>query len=112
MLERPYRGLLRMHRTLARFERPGDRGVDEWVLQQLLRKLAERVLALAGNPVAQPARGVLVGHGVLLGMFLVHHRGETSAHEASISLRYAARRAAVHWAGRIVGGNPGGYLPI
>ena len=67
-VERAHRGLLRLHGALARLERPRDRGVHERVLEQLLGELAERVLALAGDPVAQPALGV-VCHGVLLAGF-------------------------------------------
>ena len=40
------------------------RRVHERVLEQLLRELAQRVLALAGDPVAKPARGAVV-HGSL-----------------------------------------------
>jgi hypothetical protein len=45
--------------ALARIERPRDGGVDQRVLEQLLRKLAQRVLALAGDPVAQPGAALI-----------------------------------------------------
>ena len=45
-VERAERGLLGLARALARLEGPGDRAVDQRVLQQVLRQLAEGVLAL------------------------------------------------------------------
>ena len=52
-VERAHRRLLRRHGALARLEGPADRARDERVLEQVLRELAQRVLALAGDPVAE-----------------------------------------------------------
>ena len=59
-VERAQRGLLGLRGLLARLERPRERAVDQRVLQQILRQLAEGVLALLGEPTPQP----LVCHGV------------------------------------------------
>ena len=52
-VEGPHGGLLGLGRAFARLEGPGDRPADQRVLQQLLRQLAQRVLALARQPVTQ-----------------------------------------------------------
>ena len=50
-VERPHRGLLRLDRLLARLEGARERAVDDRVRDQLLGELAERLLALPGEPV-------------------------------------------------------------
>ena len=49
-VERAHRGLLRGDRPLARLEGAAERARHDRVLQQVLGELAERVLALAGDP--------------------------------------------------------------
>ncbi len=55
-VERAHRRLLRVDRLLACRERPRDRAVDQRVLEQVGGELAERLLALARQPVAQARR--------------------------------------------------------
>ena len=57
-VERADRDLLRLGGLLARLERAGDRAVDERVLEQVLGELAEGVLALPGEALAQAVAAV------------------------------------------------------
>ena len=61
MLSAPIAASCACDGALARFERAGDRRVHERVLEQLLRELAQRVLALAGDagPAARSGRSHL-----------------------------------------------------
>ena len=52
-VQRAHRRLLRVDGLLARGERPRDRAVDQRVLEQVGGELAERLLALTRQPVAQ-----------------------------------------------------------
>ena len=52
-VERAHRRLLRVDGLLARGERSRDRAVDQRVLEQVGSELAERLLALARQPIAQ-----------------------------------------------------------
>ena len=58
-VQRAHRRLLRLHGPLAGAEGARDRGVDDRVLEQVLRELADRVLARARELVAD---ALAVGH--------------------------------------------------
>src|SRR5205807_3004128 len=57
-----HRHLLRLHRLLARLEGAAERGRQHRVARQLLRDLAQGLLALARDALAEPLVAALVGH--------------------------------------------------
>ena len=80
-VERAHRRLLRGHGALARLERAADRAGHERVLQEVLRELAERVLALAGDPVAQ----LLAARVVVCHRCLLCHAGSRAAARGNVA---------------------------
>ena len=116
-VQRAEGGLLGLGRLLARLEGPGDGAGDQRVLEQVLGELADRVLALPGEPLAEA--GIVVGHGATVspaGRRRALARGGWSQSQARVEgqlhQRLTCDAASINLRVRCLGQDPRAAWPI